>query len=50
MEELSPLQQEIRQGKPFRSRSQEVVVALLRTADLVRRLLRLLAAVRSKNL
>lgn len=39
MEEMSPLQREIRQGKPFRSRSQEVVVALLRTADLVRRLL-----------
>jgi DNA-binding MarR family transcriptional regulator len=37
MEEPSPLQREIRQGKPFRSRSQQVVVALLRTADLVRR-------------
>jgi len=37
MEEASPLQREIRQGKPFRSRSQEVVVALLRTTDLVRR-------------
>lgn len=37
MEEMSPLQREIRQGKPFRSRGQEVVVALLRTADLVRR-------------
>ena len=37
MEEVSPLQREIRQGKPFRSRSQQVVVALLRTADLVRR-------------
>jgi DNA-binding MarR family transcriptional regulator len=37
MEEISPLQREIRQGKPFRSRGQEVVVALLRTADLVRR-------------
>jgi DNA-binding MarR family transcriptional regulator len=37
MDELSPLQREIRQGKPFRSRGQEVVVALLRTADLVRR-------------
>ncbi|HEY0511585.1 MAG TPA: MarR family transcriptional regulator [Thermoanaerobaculia bacterium] len=34
---MSPLQREIRQGKPFRSRGQEVVVALLRTADLVRR-------------
>ncbi|HEV8579625.1 MAG TPA: MarR family transcriptional regulator [Thermoanaerobaculia bacterium] len=38
MEDLSPLQREIRQGKPFRSQSQEVVVALLRTADLVRRI------------
>jgi DNA-binding MarR family transcriptional regulator len=37
MEEVSPLQREIRQGKPFRSRGQQVVVALLRTADLVRR-------------
>jgi DNA-binding MarR family transcriptional regulator len=37
MDELSPLQREIRQGKPFRSQGQEVVVALLRTADLVRR-------------
>jgi DNA-binding MarR family transcriptional regulator len=37
MEEISPLQREIRQGKPFRSRGQEVVVALIRTADLVRR-------------
>jgi DNA-binding MarR family transcriptional regulator len=37
MEEGSLLQREIRQGKPFRSRGQEVVVALLRTADLVRR-------------
>jgi DNA-binding MarR family transcriptional regulator len=37
MEEVSLLQREIRQGKPFRSRGQEVVVALLRTADLVRR-------------
>jgi DNA-binding MarR family transcriptional regulator len=35
--EMSQLQREIRQGKPFRSRGQEVVVALLRTADLVRR-------------
>jgi len=34
---MSQLQREIRQGKPFRSRGQEVVVALLRTADLVRR-------------
>jgi DNA-binding MarR family transcriptional regulator len=37
MEEMSPLQREIRQSKPFRSRGQEVVVALIRTADLVRR-------------
>jgi MarR family transcriptional regulator, organic hydroperoxide resistance regulator len=37
MEEASPLQKEIRQSKPFRSRGQEVVVALIRTADLVRR-------------
>jgi MarR family transcriptional regulator, organic hydroperoxide resistance regulator len=37
VEEISQLQREIRQGKPFRSRGQEVVVALLRTADLVRR-------------
>jgi DNA-binding MarR family transcriptional regulator len=37
MEDVSPLQREIRQAKPFRSRSQQVVVALLRTADLVRR-------------
>ncbi len=37
MEEMSPLRKEIRQGKPFRSRGQEVVVALIRTADLVRR-------------
>jgi DNA-binding MarR family transcriptional regulator len=33
----SPLQREIRQRKPFPSRGQEGVVALLRTADLVRR-------------
>jgi MarR family transcriptional regulator, organic hydroperoxide resistance regulator len=37
MEEMSLLQKEIRQSKPFRSRGQEVVVALIRTADLVRR-------------
>jgi DNA-binding MarR family transcriptional regulator len=37
MEETSPLQREIQQGKPFRSRGEQVVVALLRTADLVRR-------------
>lgn len=37
MEETSQLQRELRQGKPFRSRGQEVTVALLKTADLVRR-------------
>jgi DNA-binding MarR family transcriptional regulator len=37
MDDMSLLQREIRQGKPFRSQGQEVVVALLRTADLVRR-------------
>ena len=37
MDEMSPLQREIRQRKPFRSRGEEVVVALLRTADCVRR-------------
>jgi DNA-binding MarR family transcriptional regulator len=33
----SAVQQEIRQRRPFQSRSQEGVVALLRTVDLVRR-------------
>ena len=33
----SALQREIRQRRPFRSRSQEGVVALLRTVDVVRR-------------
>lgn len=33
----SALQTEIQQSKPFRSRGQELVVGLLRTADLVRR-------------
>jgi DNA-binding MarR family transcriptional regulator len=33
----SPLQMEIQQTKPFRSLGQELVVGLLRTADLVRR-------------
>jgi len=37
MEDVSALQREIRQAKPFVSRSQHLVVALLRTADLVRR-------------
>jgi DNA-binding MarR family transcriptional regulator len=36
-EPTSALQREIRQRRPFRSRSQEGVVALLRTVDLVRR-------------
>lgn len=35
--ELSTLQREIRQRRPFRSRSQEGVIALLRTVDVVRR-------------
>lgn len=35
----SAVQQEIRQSRPFRSRSQEGVIALLRTAELVRRFL-----------
>jgi DNA-binding MarR family transcriptional regulator len=33
----SPLQTEIQQSRPFRSLGQELVVGLLRTADLVRR-------------
>jgi DNA-binding MarR family transcriptional regulator len=33
----SAIQREIQQSKPFRTRSQEGVVALLRTADVVRR-------------
>jgi len=37
MPELSSLLREIRQKKPFRSRGEELVVALLRTADCVRR-------------
>jgi DNA-binding MarR family transcriptional regulator len=36
-DEASTLQREIQQRKPFRSRGQELVVGLLRTADLVRR-------------
>ncbi len=35
----SPLQQEIRQRRPFRSRQQEAVLGLLRTTDVVRRYL-----------
>src|SRR6185295_3139487 len=37
MEDVSALQREIRQAKPFVSRSQHVAGSLLRTADLVRR-------------
>jgi DNA-binding MarR family transcriptional regulator len=33
----SAIQQEIRQGKPFRSRTQEALVALLRTVDVLKR-------------
>jgi DNA-binding MarR family transcriptional regulator len=33
----SRIQQEIKQNRPFRSRSQEAAIALMRTADLVRR-------------
>jgi DNA-binding MarR family transcriptional regulator len=36
-EQESAIQREIHQTKPFRTRSQEGVVALLRTADVVRR-------------
>jgi DNA-binding MarR family transcriptional regulator len=36
-EQPSALQREIRQGRPFVSRSQEAAVAILRTADVVRR-------------
>jgi DNA-binding MarR family transcriptional regulator len=37
MTELSPLQREIRQRRPFRSPGHEATVAILHTADLVRR-------------
>lgn len=37
-DETSALQREIRQKKPFRSPAQEAVLGLLRTADVVRRL------------
>lgn len=37
-DETSALQREIRQTKPFRSPAQEAVLGLLRTADVVRRL------------
>jgi hypothetical protein len=33
----STLEREIRQARPFRSRGQEATVAILRTADVVRR-------------
>ena len=33
----SRIQQEIKQSRPFKSRSQEAAIALMRTADLVRR-------------
>lgn len=33
----TPIQEEIRQTRPFQSRSQEAAVAVLRTADMVRR-------------
>jgi DNA-binding MarR family transcriptional regulator len=36
-EELSPLQKELQQRRPFGSRGQESVIAVLRTADLLRR-------------
>jgi DNA-binding MarR family transcriptional regulator len=35
----SPLQREIRQSKPFQSKGEEAVLGLLKTADLVRRLI-----------
>jgi DNA-binding MarR family transcriptional regulator len=38
-EEQSPLQKELRQRRPFRSTGHELVVGLLRTADVVRRYL-----------
>src|SRR4030088_1682382 len=34
----SPIQQEIKQNKPFHSRKEEAAVALMRTADLLRRM------------
>jgi DNA-binding MarR family transcriptional regulator len=36
-EELTPLQRELQQRRPFGSRGQEAVIAVLRTADLLRR-------------
>lgn len=39
MDKPSALQQEIRQRRPFRSRQQEGILALLRTTDVVRRFL-----------
>jgi DNA-binding MarR family transcriptional regulator len=38
-DETSALQREIRQTKPFRSKSQEGILSLLRTADVIRRFL-----------
>lgn len=36
-EERTPLQEELQQRRPFGSRGQESAIALLRTADLLRR-------------
>jgi MarR family transcriptional regulator, organic hydroperoxide resistance regulator len=36
-QDLTPLQQELQQRRPFGSRGQESVIAVLRTADLLRR-------------
>ena len=36
-EEVTPLQRELHQSRPFGSRGQESVIAVLRTADLLRR-------------
>lgn len=36
-QEHTPLQEELRQSRPFGSRGQESAIALLRTADLLRR-------------
>ena len=37
MSEPNLLQREIKQGRPFRSRAQEAAIAILRTADVLRR-------------
>ncbi|HUP46804.1 MAG TPA: MarR family transcriptional regulator [Thermoanaerobaculia bacterium] len=34
---MAPIQEELKQNRPFRTRSEEAAVALMRTADLVRR-------------